>query len=117
MELEFIGNDFQGRIVHNFYEKDGSIGYYKGRLHGDTLIGKYKMLAEGMVSEIEKVYLKSGDFISEATGSLKENGSPDKIVFVSYDSIRFGAMKDFVKVDCHDDFISSDYDPYWKNLE
>lgn len=117
LQLDFQGNKFSGKLIQNYYQKDGSFGYYEGEMRGDTLIGNYKMMAEGTVSDLEKVYLMKDGKISEGIGPDRDAGSDYKMVFVSYDSIRFGEMKDFNATDCAEGFISRQYDEYWDQIK
>lgn len=117
LQLDFQGNKFSGKLIQNYYQKDGSFGYYEGEMRGDTLVGNYKMMAEGTVSDLEKVYLMKDGKISEGIGPYRDAGSDYKMVFVSYDSIRFGEMKDFHATDCAEGFISRQYDEYWDQIK
>ncbi|MDO5655334.1 MAG: hypothetical protein Q4G27_04265 [Flavobacteriaceae bacterium] len=117
LQLRFEGKKFSGRLIHSNFQKDGSFGYYSGEMQGDTLFGNYKMMSEGMVSVTEKIYLKRGNTLSEGFGPIKEGANVNEVLFVSYDSIQFGLMKDLEPVDCYDGFISHEYDEYWQNIK
>lgn len=117
LQLTFSGNDFSGKLIYDNYQKDGSFGFYEGKLHGDTLIGNYRMMSEGMVSDLEKIYLLQDGKLDEGIGPMQDDGSDYKMVFVSYDSVKFGELRNFEKTECSTDFISKDYDPFWENLK
>ena len=117
LQLEFEGKSFAGKLVHHNYQKDSSFGTYSGELRGDTLVGTYNFMSEGMVSKIEKAFLQKDNQLLEGIGPFKDGASQYELVFVDYDSIQFDQMRSLQKVDCSNHFLPKEYDDFWNQLQ
>ncbi|MBJ7882392.1 hypothetical protein [Gelidibacter salicanalis] len=60
-----------GKIIFNFYEKDGSHGAFEGIMKGDTLYADYNFESEGTKSKREIIFLKKGNTLLQGYGDVE----------------------------------------------
>ncbi len=70
IQIVVENNTAVGQLHYRFFEKDKSGGTIFGVMRGDTLVADYKFMSEGMESEREVAFLKSGDEFIEGYGEL-----------------------------------------------
>lgn len=112
------GNEIEGWMHYNFYEKDGSIGEIEGVMAGDTLKLEYEFLSEGMLSEQQVYFLKKDRKLYRGSGEMKM--SKDSVMnYIQPNQLNF---EDTTPLDhlgnCADDFISfKNFDFYKQEKE
>jgi len=97
MQIVTENNTVAGKLHYRFYEKDKSGGTLFGNMRGDTLVADYKFMSEGMESEREVAFIRSGDNFIEGYGeSIDKDG---RMVFKNISSLKFEG-KPMQKTDC-----------------
>jgi hypothetical protein len=97
MQIDVENNSVTGHLHYRFQEKDKSGGTLFGNLRGDTLIADYKFMSEGMESEREVAFLKSGEGFVEGYGDIEEQGS--RMVFKDIRTLKFDGQQ-MQRADC-----------------
>ena len=62
------GNEVEGWMNYDFFEKDGSIGEVEGSYHADTLKIVYDFLAEGAISKQQIFFLEKDGKLIRGSG-------------------------------------------------
>lgn len=88
-----------GKLVYNFYEKDGSHGAFEGIMKGDTLYGDYDFEAEGTKSKREMIFLKNGNMLLQGHGDVEVDGQ-NTVVFKKGAKITFDEEFTLTAVEC-----------------
>lgn len=101
VELSFNVNSHQevnGKITYKLYEKDKNEGTLIGNMKGDTLIGDYTFMSEGVSSVREVAFLKRENTFIEGYGDVAEaNG---KVIFKDKKKLKFDQKMILTKVEC-----------------
>jgi len=87
LNLQIASNVVTGDLKYNYFEKDKNFGTIQGSMKGDTLFADYKFLSEGMESNREVVFLKTGNDFVEGYGDVEEKSG--KMVFKNTGSFKF----------------------------
>src|SRR5690606_8662569 len=104
------GNDIEGWMNYDFYEKDGSIGKIEGEISGDTLKLEYEFLSEGMLSEQEVYFLKKDNHkLYRGSGEMKMT-SDSILVYSNPKEIKFSDNTPLGELkNCPSDFINEGF--------
>lgn len=101
VELSFNVNSHQevnGKITYKLYEKDKNEGTLIGNMKGDTLIGDYTFMSEGVSSVREVAFLQRENTFIEGYGDVAEaNG---KVIFKDKKKLKFDQKMILTKVEC-----------------
>lgn len=114
-ELTVKGDSFSGFLSYTPFETDSSLGSYEGKVHGDTLKGMFRFLAEGMISYEEVYFLLKDNKLVEGVGTI-DYQNDSTVVFVNPDSVKFGQSYIFEETNCSDDFISQEVKDFYNNF-
>lgn len=88
-----------GKLLINFYEKDGSHGAFEGIMKGDTLYADYNFESEGTKSKREVVFLKKGNILLQGHGEV-EVDAQQTTVFKKDAKITFDGQFPLTAVAC-----------------
>jgi hypothetical protein len=72
MTIAMNGNNANGELAYNFFEKDKSHGTFSGVFIGDTLFADYNFSAEGTKSIREIAFVRKGESMVEGHGEMEE---------------------------------------------
>jgi len=101
VELSFNVNSHQevnGKITYKLYGKDKNEGTLIGNMKGDTLIGDYTFMSEGVSSVREVAFLQRENTFIEGYGDVAEaNG---KVIFKDKKKLKFTPKMILTKVEC-----------------
>ena len=105
------GDEIEGWMRYNFYEKDGSVGEVEGKIAGDTLKLEYDFLSEGMLSEQQVYFLKKDGKLYQGSGEMEM--SKDSVMkYIQPKKLNFDDTTPMEHLEnCPNDFIQS------KNIE
>ncbi|MET3730617.1 hypothetical protein [Moheibacter stercoris] len=108
LQIREIDKKIQGWMVYGFYEKDGAFGEVDGEQIGDTLKLTYEFLAEGVVSKMEKHFLKDKTVLSLGDGDMSM--SEDSVFsYTNPSELNFQDETALVEMkSCPENFISED---------
>lgn len=99
--LSFNVNSHQevnGKLNYKLYGKDKNEGTLIGNMKGDTLIGDYTFMSEGVSSVREVAFLQRENTLIEGYGDVAEaNG---KMIFKDKKKLKFDPKMVLTKVDC-----------------
>jgi hypothetical protein len=98
LSLKRKGDEVEGELNYNWYEKDSNHGSLKGRIENNLVITWYTFQAEGMTSVREEIFKMDGDQLTLATGDVDFRG--DTAVFKSHDQLNFSGIT-LNKVPCN----------------
>ncbi|MFC3562880.1 hypothetical protein [Pedobacter jamesrossensis] len=87
------GNQVEGAILYNFYEKDDSKGIFKGTYSNGILNGEFTAEGEGKTSIREISFKKVGDVFVQGTGDMEQKG--EKELFSKPTKINYGGNLKF----------------------
>jgi hypothetical protein len=93
------GNEVEGDLTYQWYEKDQNRGFLKGTVENDLIIAWYTFQAEGMMSVREEIFKMEGDKLLVATGDVDFRG--DTAVFKNRQQLSFSSGITFNKVECN----------------
>ncbi len=65
MKVILKDDRISGELIYNFYEKDKSIGTFRGEMQGNRLSVIYTFMSEGVESTREVIFQKKGDTYTE----------------------------------------------------
>lgn len=114
-ELTVTGDTFTGFLSYKPFETDSSLGIYEGKLHGDTLKGMFRFLAEGMISYEEVYFLRKNNKLIEGSGVI-DYQNDSTVVFINPDSVAFGQSYTFEKIECTENFISQEVKDFYRDF-
>jgi hypothetical protein len=101
VELSFNVNSHQevnGKLTYKLYGKDKNEGTLIGNIKGDTLIGDYTFMSEGVSSVREVAFLqRENTFIEGYTDVAEANG---KVTFKDKKKLKFDPKMVLTKVAC-----------------
>jgi len=92
------GNNVNGELAYNWFEKDKNSGTLSGIFVGDTLFADYTFQSEGMTSVRETAFVKAGEKLTEGFGEVTEKDG--KQVFKNPKALKFDGSLVLVKVGC-----------------
>jgi hypothetical protein len=90
------GNDLQGKMIYDNYQKDGSSGTIKGKQEGNILKLFYDFNSEGMRSVMEVYFKIAPGGLLRGMGSMDVKS--DTTYFIS--GINYSDLEVFSRVDC-----------------
>ena len=93
------GQDVNGRLSFDNFEKDASSGTVTGRVDGNIIGLQYQFQSEGMQSVMEVYFKVLGDSLLRGIGEMSTRG--DTAYFVDRDNIRYEGSA-FKKIPCDD---------------
>ncbi len=105
-----------GRLAFNNFEKDSSSGSFAGTFANDVLLGNYSFDAEGMHSDRQVIFKKSGDNFVEGFGPVQVTGNSEKLKDPA--SVTYDPKSTFVKTEnCMETFsnnsVAFDYNAFF----
>ncbi len=105
------GDEIEGWMRYNFFEKDASVGEVEGKIAGDTLKLEYDFLSEGMLSEQQVYFLKKDGKLYQGSGEMEM--SKDSVMkYIQPKKLNFDDTTPMEHLEnCPNDFIQS------KNIE
>ncbi len=98
-QLRQDGQDVNGRLSFDNFEKDGSTGTVMGRVDGNIIRLKYEFQSEGMQSVMDVYFKVLGDSLLRGVGEMSTRG--DTAYFVDRDNISYEGSA-FKKIPCDD---------------
>lgn len=98
LKVEVFPNVVTGKLLYDFYEKDGNNGELDGLIHGDTLLADYKFMSEGKLSARQVIFLLKDSTATEGYGDMEEKDG--KMVFKNTNDITFGTGLVLKKAEC-----------------
>ena len=98
--LENTGNDIQGRLTFDNYQKDGSSGRVVGRQEGDVIKLLYSFASEGTNSVMEVYFKQKGDVLIRGVGEIETKG--DTAYFTDPAKLQFPEDGAFKKMSCEE---------------
>lgn len=96
--LKRKGNQVEGDLSYEWFEKDHNRGFLKGTVENDLIIAWYTFQSEGMMSVRQEIFRMEGDKLTVATGDISFRG--DTSVFTNQQQLNFSNGIVFRKVDC-----------------
>ncbi|WPO77344.1 MULTISPECIES: hypothetical protein [Flavobacterium] len=90
--------EVNGKLSYNLTGKDKNDGTLVGNMKGDTLIGDYTFLSEGVSSVREVVFLQKDGALIEGYGDVVSTN--DRVTFKDKSKLKFDAKNTLTKVDC-----------------
>lgn len=101
VELSFNVNSHQevnGKLTYKLYGKDKNEGTLIGNIKGDTLIGDYTFMSEGVSSVREVAFLQKDGTYMEGYGDVVDTNG--KVTFKDKKKLKFIPKMILSKVDC-----------------
>lgn len=98
LKIEKFPNVVTGKLVYNFFEKDGNTGDIDGKLQGDTLIADYTFKSEGQTSVRQVAFIVKDNMATEGNGDMEEKEG--KMVFKNIATLDFSKGLQLNKIDC-----------------
>ncbi|RYG04830.1 MAG: hypothetical protein EOO02_05215 [Chitinophagaceae bacterium] len=92
------GNNVNGTLLYKFNEKDKNSGTISGEIVGDTIIGVYRFMSEGIASERQVVLLKRGEEFTEGFGYVEESNG--RMVYKDRSKLTFADDVVLKQTDC-----------------
>lgn len=96
LKITVNNNKVNGKLDISYDQKDKNQGELKGELKGDTLIGTYTFLSEGLKSTRDIAFLVKGAKLIEGSGELNETGTK----FKNSSNLQFISNMPLTKIDC-----------------
>jgi hypothetical protein len=99
--LSFNVNSHQevnGKLSYNLTGKDKNEGTLIGNMKGDTLVGDYTFMSEGVSSVREVVFLQREGTLIEGYGDVVDSNG--KVSFKDKSKLKFEQKNVLTKVDC-----------------
>ncbi|MEK7586145.1 MAG: hypothetical protein AAB477_02880 [Patescibacteria group bacterium] len=84
-----------GALSYNNYQKDSSSGPFNGTFNNDILLADYSFYSEGMLSNSQVVFKKSGDSFIQGFGSVEVVNN--KNIFKDVTSVTYDPKSTFIK--------------------
>ncbi len=91
-------NVVTGNLTYNLFEKDKNTGSIAGEMKGDTIFATYSFMSEGVKSEREVAFVKSGDSLVEGFGAVEDKNG--KFVFKNKAALVYDTANILTKIDC-----------------
>ncbi|HEY9362530.1 MAG TPA: hypothetical protein VIQ00_04665 [Chitinophagaceae bacterium] len=98
LQLQQKGENINGKMVFDNFEKDGSHGLVNGKIKGDTLILIYDFFSEGMKSVSEELFKIRDSQLVRASGNIGMRG--DTVFYKRDGALQFKNDNDFIKTSC-----------------
>ncbi|RYE24490.1 MAG: hypothetical protein EOP51_07270 [Sphingobacteriales bacterium] len=98
MHLSMKGNNAEGTLSYNYFEKDKNTGTISGAISNDTFLGDYTVMSEGTSSVREVVFVKDGETWKEGYGDMEQSGN--KVKFKTPRKLDFSNSITLTKVTC-----------------
>jgi len=98
LALTQTGNELDGRLTFNNFQKDKSSGMVHGELKDGIIKLWYSFQSEGMNSVMEVYFKREGDRLIRGLGPVEVKG--DTAYFKSENEISYDIDQTFIKVDC-----------------
>jgi hypothetical protein len=93
----FFNNKFvTGQLAYIWAQKDNSKGTFNGIIKNNVIIGNYKFLSEGMMSDNEIAFLYDKESLAQGIGEQNADGTK----FLNPDSLTFDKTNKMVKTNC-----------------
>lgn len=92
------GNNVNGELAYNWFEKDKNSGTLSGIFVGDTLFADYTFQSEGTTSVRETAFVKNGDKLTEGFGEVTEKDN--KQVFKNPKALKFDSDIVLERTEC-----------------
>jgi len=92
------GNNVNGELAYNWFEKDRNSGTLSGIFVGDTLFADYTFQSEGTTSIRETAFVKSGEKLTEGFGEVTEKDG--KQVFKNPKALKFDGNIVLERTEC-----------------
>ncbi len=87
LKLITVGENMTGILVYNFFEKDRNEGTIQGFIKNGILLVNYNFRSEGMYSQRQVAFKKTGDNYTEGFGEMEM--IEEKMRFANTDSLDF----------------------------
>ena len=99
LQINTSGNEVNGKLMYNRFEKDDNDGTIEGTLEEDKIKAWYSFSSEGTIS-VREIYLKIiGDKLAEGYGGV---GQKNDTAYYKYPTtLKYEATHPFVKVNCN----------------
>ncbi len=94
--LEEVKGPVTGTLVYALGEKDRNAGTFFGEQRGDTLLGDYFFMSEGMESSRQVAFLLRDGSLVEGYGPMTDEGT----TFADPRQIKFSAQMALERSDC-----------------
>ena len=91
------GENVNGTLVYNYWEKDKNTGTIKGKIKNNFLIAGYTFMSEGMESVRQVVFKIENGFVTEGYGAILLNDSAN---FQNINSLEFPDTMKLKGTDC-----------------
>ncbi len=98
LSLTINETNVTGDLVYKIEGKDNNSGTFAGTINGDTLIGDYNFMAEGIQSTRQVAFLLKDNMAIEGYGDAEEKSG--KMIFKNPSSLYFGKGISMKKIDC-----------------
>ncbi len=72
IQMEKMGDDVDGTLSYNYFEKDKNDGTFEGTMVGDTLYADYTFKSEGSISVREIMFVKKENKMVEGYAAVEE---------------------------------------------
>jgi len=91
------GENVEGNLLFDFYEKDRSIGTIKGKFVNGVLLADYRFQSEGVTAERQVIFKKTSRGFVEGYGNSKTKGV--KELFVDTSAVDYSKSAELVRSD------------------
>lgn len=98
LELTVQDSTVTGKLVYDWFEKDGNSGTIKGVLRDSLIIADYHFESEGLMSVREVVLRIQNNTLAQGFGELSDNNG--KVVYSDPSNLQYDTVHPFVKVPC-----------------
>lgn len=98
LRIEVKESIVTGNLTYNLFEKDKNTGKIAGEMKGDTIFATYNFMSEGLQSEREVAFVKSGSNLVEGFGPVEDKNG--KFVFKNKSALVFDTANMLTKIDC-----------------
>lgn len=110
------GNEVDGWMNYDFFEKDGSVGGIDGEFFGDTLKLEYEFLSEGTISEEQVYFLKKDGKLYRGSGEIRMSND-STVVYADPKQVKFDDTTPLSHLDaCPDNFIKQESVDFYKKV-
>ncbi len=98
LKLISDGDNVNGTLIYNYWEKDKNTGTIKGKIKNNFLIADYTFMSEGMESVRQVVFKMENGFVTEGYGDVLLN---DAANFQNINSLEFPGTMKLIETDCN----------------
>ena len=98
LRIEVKESIVTGNLTYNLFEKDKNTGSIAGEMKGDTIFATYNFMSEGVPSEREVAFVKSGSNLVEGFGPVEDKNG--KFVFKNKSALIYDTANMLTKIDC-----------------